>query len=60
VLIITILAERRPLTPTGGPYILLDMWGYAEGNATLVGIVVIVVALAAVTYVVMRVFRRGR
>jgi hypothetical protein len=36
------------------------MWGYAEGNATLVGIVVVVVALAAVTYVVMRVFRRGR
>jgi hypothetical protein len=27
------------------------MWGYAEGNPTIVGVVVIVVALAAVGYV---------
>jgi len=36
------------------------MWGYAEGNATLVGIVVVVIALAAIAYVAMRVFGRGR
>jgi hypothetical protein len=36
------------------------MWGYAEGNATLVGVVVVVVALAAVAYVVKRIVRRGR
>ncbi len=27
------------------------MWGYAEGNATIVGIVVVVVGIAAVAYV---------
>ena len=57
---IAILAEHRPLTPTGGPFILLGMWGYAEGNGTLVGIVVVVVAVAAIAYVAMRVVRRGR
>ncbi len=60
MLIITILAERARLTPTGGPYILCRMWGYAEGNGTLVGVVVFIVAAAAVAYVVMRVYRRGR
>jgi uncharacterized membrane protein len=57
---IAILAEHRPLTPTGGPFILIEMWGYAEGNGTLVGIVVVIVAIAAIVYVTMRVLRRGR
>ena len=34
------------------------MWGYAEGNATLVGIVVVLIVLAAVIYVVRSVTRR--
>jgi hypothetical protein len=33
-------------------------WGYAEGNATVLGVVVIVVSVAAVTYVVRRFWRR--
>ncbi len=33
------------------------MWGYAEGNATLVGIVVILICVAAVVYVVRSVMR---
>lgn len=36
------------------------MWGYAEGNPTVVGIVVVVVAIAAITYVTRRLLRRGR
>jgi hypothetical protein len=36
------------------------MWGYAEGNATVVGIVVVIIAVAAVGYVVRRLWRRGR
>jgi hypothetical protein len=36
------------------------MWGYAEGNATLVGIVVVIVAVAAVGYVGKRLLGRGR
>jgi hypothetical protein len=36
------------------------MWGYAEGNSTLVGIVVVIVALAAVGYVGRRLWRRER
>ena len=34
------------------------MWGYAEGNPTLVGIVVILVAIAAVVYVARRFWKR--
>ena len=34
------------------------MWGYAEGNATLVGIVVVVITIAAIAYVALRVLRR--
>jgi len=36
------------------------MWGYAEGNATVVGIVVVIIAGAAIGYVVRRLWRRGR
>ena len=37
------------------------MWGYAEGNPTLVGIVVIVIAAAAIAYVARRLFwKKGR
>jgi hypothetical protein len=36
------------------------MWGYAEGNATIVGIVVVVIAVAAIGYVARRLWRRGR
>ena len=36
------------------------MWGYAEGNSTLVGIVVVIVALAAIGYVGRRLWRRER
>jgi hypothetical protein len=35
------------------------MWGYAEGNATVVGIVVALIAGAAVVYVVRQLWRRG-
>ena len=34
------------------------MWGYAEGDATLVGIVVVIVAIAAVAYVGRTLWRR--
>jgi len=33
-------------------------WGYAEGNPTLVGIVVAVVVIAAIAYVARRFWRR--
>jgi len=36
------------------------MWGYAEGNATLVGIVVVVVVVAAATYVGRQLWRGRR
>jgi len=36
------------------------MWGYAEGNETLVAIVVIVVLVAAVAYLARRFVNRGR
>jgi len=36
------------------------MWGYAEGNETLVAIVVILVVVAAVAYLGRRFLRRGR
>lgn len=34
------------------------MWGYAEGNATAVGIVAAIIAVAAVAYVARRLWRR--
>ena len=36
------------------------MWGYAEGNATAVGIVAVIIALAAVAFVTRRLWRRSR
>jgi hypothetical protein len=36
------------------------MWGYAEGNETLVGIVVVLVVIAALGYVGRRLWLRGR
>jgi hypothetical protein len=36
------------------------MWGYAEGNATLVGAVVVLIAAAAIGYLVRRFMRRGQ
>jgi hypothetical protein len=36
------------------------MWGYAEGNTTMVGIVVVLIGGAAIGYVVRRLWRRGR
>jgi hypothetical protein len=48
------------LTPTRRPSILYVMWGYAEGNETLVAIVVILVCVAAIAYLARRFIRRGR
>ena len=49
------------MTPTGGPFILYSMWGYAEGNQTLVAVVVILVVGAAIGYLVKRYLdSRGR
>lgn len=36
------------------------MWGYAEGNPTLVGFVVIIIAVTAVAFVVRRFLKRGQ
>jgi hypothetical protein len=36
------------------------MWGYAEGNATVVGIVAVIIGIAAILYVARRLWRRGR
>jgi len=36
------------------------MWGYAEGNKTLVAIVVVAVVVAAVAFVARRLWRRRR
>jgi hypothetical protein len=36
------------------------MWGYAEGDPVLVGIVVVIVAIAAIAYVTRHLWRRGR
>lgn len=33
------------------------MWGYAEGNTTVVGMVVVIIGLAAVGYVARRLWR---
>jgi hypothetical protein len=36
------------------------MWGYAEGNKTVVAIVVAIVAIAAVAFLARKLWRRGR
>ena len=41
----------RVLTAAPPPSILEAMWGYAEGDATLVAIVVVVVAITALAFV---------
>lgn len=41
-----------------GPANLAAWWGYAEGNEAAVGLVVIVVAVAAIAYVTRRWWRR--
>ena len=33
-------------------------WGYAEGNSTIVGIVVVLIGIAAIAFVVRRLWRR--
>jgi len=35
------------------------MWGYAEGNRTIVTIVVVLVVVAAIAYLVRKFLRRG-
>lgn len=37
---------------------LSGMWSYATGNPTVVGVVVVVVAIAAIAFVVRRVWKR--
>ena len=37
---------------------LATWWGYAEGNPTLVAIVVAIIVIAAVAYVARRLWRR--
>ena len=34
------------------------MWGYAHGDATAVGVVVVVVAIAAIGFVARRIWKR--
>jgi hypothetical protein len=36
------------------------MWGYAEGNKTVVAIVVAIVAIAAVAFLARKLWKRGR
>ena len=58
-----IVASPRRLTPTGRPLYPVHpdwMWGYAEGDQTLVGIVVVViVVIAALGYVGRRLIERA-
>jgi hypothetical protein len=44
----------------GEPFILYRMWGYAEGNKTVVAIVVALVAIAAIGFLARKLWRRGR
>jgi hypothetical protein len=46
--------------PAGFHSLRRAMWGYAEGNATVVGIVVVIVGIAAIAYVVRRLLGRGK
>ena len=38
--------------------VIAAWWGYAEGNATLVGVVVVVIAVAAIAFVTRKWWRR--
>jgi len=40
------------------PYPAAGWWGYAEGSPTLVGIVVVLVVVAAIIFVLRKVWRR--
>jgi hypothetical protein len=48
-------ADRRSVRPC-----VAAMWGYAQGNETIVGIVVVIIGAAAIGYVARRLWRRGR
>jgi cytochrome c-type biogenesis protein CcmH/NrfG len=49
------------LTRESQPSILSSrMWGYAEGNKTVVAVVVALVAIAAVAFFARKLWRRGR
>jgi len=47
-----------PLTRDFAPFILYAMWGYAEGNTTVVGVVVVIIVIAALVYVTRGLWRR--
>jgi hypothetical protein len=36
------------------------MWGYAEGRKEIIAAVVIIIAIAAIAYVTLRLWRKGR
>jgi hypothetical protein len=55
-----VTGRRGPLTRRSGPTILYRMWGYAEGNKTVVAIVVALIAIAAVAFLARKLWRRGR
>ncbi len=40
------------------PVALAAWWGYAEGNRTLVGLVVVIVVVAAIAFVARKFWRR--
>ncbi len=35
------------------------MWGYAEGNKTVLAVVVVIIVVAAIAFVARRLWRRG-
>ncbi len=37
---------------------LIEMWGYAEGDPVLIGIVVVVIVIAAIVFTAMRIWKR--
>lgn len=53
------IAQRRAvrLTRVGDPSILCTVWAYAEANRTLLAIVVVAIAIAALAYVGRRLWR---
>jgi hypothetical protein len=55
-------ADARARTVDSGeqPFHSLPMWGYAEGNKTVVAIVVVLVAVAALAFLGRKFWRRGR
>lgn len=49
--------SATPAAPTAS-LAMGQWWGYAEGNPTVVGLVVIVVAVAALAFLIRRFWRR--